>query len=52
MTPALREQLSEGERLNISFRNADYLTLREKNEEEEKDEAKVSRKIQMILSAH
>ena len=49
MTPALREQLSEGERLNISFTNADCPTL---SEEDKKDEAKVSPKIHMILPQH
>ena len=48
MTPALREQLSEGERLNISFTNTNCPLSSEKNEEEEKDEGKVPRKIHMI----
>ena len=49
MTPVLREQLGEGERLNISFTNVDCLTLSEKDEE---DDAKVSPKIHMILPPH
>ena len=50
MTPALREHLSEGERLNISFTmiDSDCPALSEKKEEEEKDEAKVPSKIHMI----
>ena len=52
MTPTLREQLSEGERLNISFTNVDAkhcptLSLSEKKEED-KDEGKVPPKIHMI----
>ena len=49
MTPDLRDQLGEGERLNISFTNVDCLTL---SEEDKKDEAKVSPKIHMILPQH
>ena len=49
MTPGLREQLSQGERLNISSRNVDCPPLSEKDEEDEKDEAEVSPKIHMIL---
>ena len=52
MRPALREQLGEGERLNISFTNVDAehcptLSVSEKKEED-KDEAKVPPKIHMI----
>ena len=50
MTPALREQLSEGERLNISFTivDTDCPTISENKKEEKKDEAKVPSKIHMI----
>ena len=50
MTPALREQLSEGERLNVSFTIVDVAcpTLSEKKEEEKRYEAKVPSKIHMI----